>query len=84
MAYLLIFLFYCVACLVLPVHDGLSVLSKGSNPTFHFQVGEVIFNPCYATASLAYFHHFAFFCCRVLKQLDVIESQCRVVTSGPS
>lgn len=42
-AYLLIFLFYCMACLVLPVHDGLSVLSKGSNPTFHFQVGEVIF-----------------------------------------
>ncbi|KAK7850266.1 probable protein ABIL5 [Quercus suber] len=28
--------------LVLPVHDGLSVLSKGSNPTFHFQGTQTI------------------------------------------
>ena len=33
-----------MACIILPVRDGLSGLSKGSNPTFHFQVGEVIHN----------------------------------------
>lgn len=80
---------------MVPVRDGLSVLTKVSNPTFHFQVSlssilHLFHVPdaccCIMNWFLSYSHRFVtvnglIYICRVPQRLRAIEDPCMEVTS---